>query len=78
MGKKTLGNGSRIISTHTCNIDRKCAENRLFCSGIVVPERSIIFTKDGILDERADDFQFPSANKSLSANSNALVTNELT
>ena len=40
MAKKTLGFGSRIISTHTRNIDNKRADERPVGGGIVVPERS--------------------------------------
>ncbi len=50
MAKKTLGNGERIISTHTRNINNKRADERPVGGGIVVPERSGIFAKDNVFD----------------------------
>lgn len=77
MAKKTLGNGSRIISTHTRNIDNKRADERPVGGGIVVPERSGIFAKDDVFDEDANDSQSPSVSESMSANSHAEVKSEL-
>ena len=48
---KTLGNGSRIISTFTSNIDNKCADKKLFGCSFVVPKWSIIFAKNYILNK---------------------------
>ena len=50
MTKKTLGNGSRIISTHTRNIDNKRADERPVGSGIIVLKGSGIFAQKHILN----------------------------
>ena len=59
MGKKSFGNGSRIIATHTSDNDGDSADKRPIGGGIVVPEGSGIFAKNHILNPMQAIFNPP-------------------